>query len=281
MSFFGELRRRNVVKVAVAYAIVGWTLTAANLAIGQSEDQHWVGTWSTSPQLPGARLGPVVLDGQTVRQIVHISIGGETLRVRLSNVLGEAPLEIDAATLGIQSEAAGIAQSSLRPLTFAGQPSIRIPTGARVVSDPVDIIVDAEDDLAISVYVAEEISPQTTHASAHQTSFISPVGNFTDRVTMPVEESVSSWFWLTGVEVLSGAASRAVVTFGDSITDGAGSTRDANARYPDVLARRLLERYPGDERISVLNAGIGGNRILTNRVGANALIMSVTLSFSM
>jgi lysophospholipase L1-like esterase len=211
------------------------------------------------------------MDAQTVRQIVHISIGGDRLRVRLSNVFGKVPLTIDAASLGVQSEGANIDMDSLRQLTFGGQPFIKIPPGARVVSDPVDITVDAQEALAISIYVAKKLTPQTTHAVAMQTSYVSPRGNFTDRETMPVEELMTSWYWLTGVEVLSDATSRAVVTVGDSITDGDKSTVDANARYPNVLARRLLERYRGAERISVLNSGISGNRILTDGTGLNVL----------
>ena len=275
-SIFEPLARRNIVKTATTYAFAGWVLFASSVTLGQSGDEasspmRWVGTWSASPQLPHSRLPPVNLNDQTLRQIVHISVGGKSLRLRLSNVFGQNPLTIRAASVGVRSEDASVVKGSLHQLTFAGHTSIVIPSGARVLSDSVPLTVDDGADLAVSIYVPGEITPTTTHARALQTSYVSPGGNFTDRVAMPVDKTVTSWFWLSGVDVMANADSRAVVVFGDSITDGTDSTVDSNSRYPDILARRLVERFQGADRVSVLNAGISGNRILTDVRGPNAL----------
>jgi lysophospholipase L1-like esterase len=226
---------------------------------------HWVGTWSTAP----VEVGRPFAD-QTLRQIVHISIGGDIVRVRFSNLFGENSLVINAASIGIQSVDAVITPGSLRQLTFGGSPSVTIPTGARVLSDPVELAVDAETDLAISIYVSGNTGTSTVHTRAHQTSFISTSGDFTATEGMPVAETTESWFWLTGVEVRAHRNTQSVVTAGDSITEGFASTTNANARYPDELARLLLSRKRGTPKIAVLNAGISGNRVLNDIFGPNA-----------
>lgn len=201
---------------------------------------------------------------------MHIGAGGERLRVRLSNSFGTAPLTIDAASLAIQSDGASIQPDSLRPLTFGGDTAVTIQAGARVLSDPVALSVHDEENLAVSLYLAEDSGPPTMHSLAHQTSYISTSGDFTADPDMPVAATTTSWFFLGGIEVLAARQSRAVVAFGDSITEGFASTVDGNARYPDALARRLLDRFGGAPNVTVLNAGISGNRVLTDIFGPNA-----------
>ena len=260
------LRRTSLVRVlAVTLFISSLSFLQGAPAQGFLANGHWVGTWSTTPVEVGRPFA-----NQTLRQIVHVSIGGEIVRVRFSNLFGENPLVIDAASIGIQSVNAAIAPGSLRQLTFGGSPSVSIATGARVLSDPVELAVDAETDLAISIYVSGDTGTSTVHSLAHQTSFISSPGDFTATEQMPVAETTESWFWLTGVEVRAHRNTQSVVTAGDSITEGFASTTNANARYPDELARLLLSRKRGTPKIAVLNAGISGNRVLNDIFGPNA-----------
>ena len=254
-------------------AVVGFALvnSQAAYAKGGEANHQWVGTWSSSPVEKGE-----VFEGQTLRQIVRISAGGDQLRVRFSNRFGEVPLVIDSASVGIQDTESTVVPGSLEELTFGGSPSIAIAAGAKVWSDPVQLSVPDEADLAISLYVAENATGGSTmHTLSWQTSYIAP-GDFTGNDTMPADETRQSWFWLTGVDVKAHRNTIAVATLGDSITEGCCLSEfvDANVRYPDYLARLLLDRYQGKPRATVLNAGISGNRILSSggllaRLGPN------------
>jgi lysophospholipase L1-like esterase len=262
---------RNSLFVAVGFTILVGTFALHQTASARDRaaKQHWVGTWSTSP----GGVGQGFRD-ETLRQIVHISIGGKWLRVRFSNSFGTESLVIDAATIAIRKKDDKIKVKSLRELTFGGEVFITIPPGARVLSDAVELKVADEADLAVSLYVDADTGTSTVHSSAHQTSFISP-GDLTADEDMPGAVPTTSWFWLTGVEVWADRDTHAVVTLGDSITDGTASTTDADARYPDALARRLLKDFRG--KLAVLNEGIGGNRVLNDgnvapfALGPNAL----------
>jgi len=265
------LRRSSLICLMVtALLISGFALPQAVSAKKKAANQHWVGTWSTSPVSENSQT----FEDQTLRQIVHISIGGDWLRVRFSNRFGTVPLVIDAASIGVQDEEAAVVPGSLRVLTFAGDPSVTIAAGAKVLSDPVELTVDDEADLAVSLYVSENnTGGSTMHNLAWQTSYIFP-GNQTDVEDMTDGSTTTSWFWLTGVEVLANRKTYAVVTFGDSITEGCcnSADTDTNTRYPDELARRLLARYHGKNRVAVLNAGISGNRVLNDSSGPNAQV---------
>ncbi len=268
------LRRSSLICLMVtALLISGFALPQAVSAKKKAANQHWVGTWSTSPVSEGQAF-----ENQTLRQIVHISIGGDWLRVRFSNRFGTVPLVIDAASIGIQDVGAAGVPGSLRILTFGGEASVAIAAGAKVLSDPVELTVADEADLAVSLYVSEDTGGSTTHSSAWQTSYISPDGDFTADEVMPIlpeeEGMTTSWFWLTGVEVLADRKTHAVVTLGDSITEGCCNPddTDTNTRYPDWLARRLLARHRGKPKLAVLNAGISGNRVLNDFFGPNAQV---------
>ena len=237
----------------------------AALPARASDDASWVGTWSAATQAP---LGPAaVFNNVTLRQIVRISIGGNSVRVRFSNAQGRDPLPIQAASVGVRSTGASVRAGSLRALHFGGAASITIPPGAAAISDVVSLDADAQDDLAVSLHVNSAQSGSTQLSLAHQTNYVSTAGDFTGATSMPVASTNTTWYWLSGVEVLAGEQARAIVAFGDSITEGFNSTSDANARWPDVLARRLLKH--GDE-ISVLNEAISGNRVLNDEIGPNA-----------
>jgi lysophospholipase L1-like esterase len=204
---------------------------------------------------------------QTVREIVHITLGGEQFRVRLSNAFGAHSLAIGAAHLAIRDQGPAIAAGSDRALTFGGRPAVSIPPGALILSDPVDLKAPASADLAVSLYLAGGPTiASTLHYSAQQTSYLA-AGNACAAPQMPGDSTVSSWPFLTGVDVMAPKAGATIVTFGDSITDGSRSTVDANRRWPNILANRLLGERKN--HLAVVNAGIGGNRILHDGAGAN------------
>src|SRR5436190_12729639 len=272
------------------------SFAAAALALGLLVDtgvvaqadrgQHWVGTWATAvlprPQAaPGAAPGRggalLNFNNQTLRQVVHVSLGGSQLRVVLSNAFGTAPLPVGAAAVALRQKESAIAAGSNRPLTFSGSPSTTVAAGAVAVSDPVTLAVPALADLVIDIFLpgdtAASPSPLTTHTSALQTNYLSMPGNHTGAATFPAAGTTQAWFFLSTVEVSAPAQVGAVVAFGDSITDGTLSTPDANNRWPDHLARRLLMAAGGakPQPMGVLNEGIAGNRILTDFIGPNAL----------
>ena len=226
---------------------------------------HWIGTWATSPE-----AGTTSFSNQTLRQIVHVSVGGDDIRIRISNAYGTTGLTIGAVHIARRSTDAQIVPDSDRALTFSGEPSITIPPGALIVSDPVDLNVPALTDLAISIYLPGSTGPATFHSEGKQTSYISSTGDFTGSVTFPVSSTTLSSFFLADVEVRGSDDARAIVTLGDSITDGTASTPDTNHRWPNFLAERLQASHR-DQAIGVLDQGISGNRILHDIAGTNAL----------
>lgn len=266
-----NLRRLSVtVLVGLALAVAGLATAPALLAKDLKKNEHWVGTWSSGQR---TQTAPVTFSNQTLRQIVRTSIGGDQARVRLTNALGTEPLVIGAAHIAVRDVDAGIVPGTDRVLTFGGAPSITIAAGAHVLSDPVDLDVPALGDLAIDIYlpgdIAATISPITSHTGALQTNYVSPPGDHTGAAVFPVMATTLSWYFLAGVDVTASKQTDAVITLGDSITDGSSSTPDTNNRWPNQLARRLLAQ-PGKHKMGVLNVGIGGNRVLTNEIGPNA-----------
>jgi lysophospholipase L1-like esterase len=213
------------------------------------------------------------LSDQTVRNIVYPSIGGDSVRVRISNAFGTAPLTIGAAAIGVEATGAEIVEGTNTPLTFAGNPSVTLPPGSEALSDPADFSVVEQQDLAVSVYVAQASGPATFHSVANQTSYLSGTGNFASQTTdTNFATPISCWMFVDGVDVVPSAQVHgSVVAFGDSITDGNHSTLNANNRWPNYLARRF-DAKPG-RTMSVVDEGISGNRILSdaNTAGVSAL----------
>jgi len=239
--------------------------TAGALAAG-SNHRGWVDAWSAVPDTAGPAL-----NDQTVRQIVRISAGGSELRIRLSNLLGNAPVTLGPAHVALHASGADTVPGSDRPLLFQGQPTVTIAKGESVLSDPVKLDVRALQELAVSLYVpaAEQYRASTAHNAGQATAYITESGDAGAAAAYPREEVSGMRFFLTDVEVSGPAAKSTIVTFGDSITDGAGSTQDANTRWPDALAERL-QAEPRLASIAVANAGIGGNRILHDGYGPSA-----------
>jgi lysophospholipase L1-like esterase len=210
---------------------------------------------------------------QTLRLIVHPTLAGERLRVVLSNNFGTAPLVVGAASVALRAKDAAIVANSSRALKFSGSASTTIPAGAIIISDPVELALPAAADLVVDLYVpgdtAASGSPITMHTGANQTSYVSSSGNFAGVESIPVATTTPSWFLLARVEVAAPAATGAIVTLGDSITDGTRSTPNTNNRWPDLLAKRLAQAT--GPKLAVLNAGIAGNRVLLDNAGPNAL----------
>ena len=260
----------GAVFVAAGLMVVAVAPTAASSA----ETDNWIGTWAASPQPIWdadffAPLNiPRSLWNQTVRQIAHVSLGGSRVRVVLSNEYGNRPLTIGAAHLAVAGGGSSIAAGSDRPLTFGGRASFSIPPGAPAVSDPVELAVAPLSNLAVSLFLPE-ITPLTTfHWEGVQTAYIG-AGDQTAEGEIKGGETTKARVLLSGIEVNAPADARAIVTFGDSITDGADSTPDANHRWPDFLAERLQQG--GGGHVAVLNEGISGARVLRDRMGVNAL----------
>ena len=194
--------------------------------------------------------------------------------MKLSNVFGTGPLVVAAAAIALRDAGEAIVPGSAHALTFSGNPSFTLPPGAPVLSDPVDLHLPELSDLAIDLYLPGDTSattsPLTTHTGALQTNYLSAPGDFTGVTAFPVAATRTSWLFLAGVEVVSSKQTGAIVTFGDSITDGTASTPNTNRRWPDDLARRIMAQQ-GNHDLGVLNVGIAGNRILHDFVGPNAL----------
>ena len=259
------------VRAPQAVASPGQTAIASD----RHDDGHreqWVGTWGNAlhqPDLGVPGLNNSGFNNQTLRQIVHVSRGGARVRVRLST-FGASGLVIGAANIALSATGASTVPGSDRTLTFGGDPSITIPPGALVVSDPVELEVPDRGDLAVSIFVPENTGPATWHFQGRQTSFISPPGDFTASAVMPVSSTTLARFWLAGVDVTASQQTGVIVAIGESVVDGSQSTVDANARWTDQLARRLLAQ-PGHRAMGVLNEGLAGNRLLHDSLGPNAL----------
>ncbi|WP_433894334.1 GDSL-type esterase/lipase family protein [Streptomyces sp. CA-111067] len=230
---------------------------------------HAVGTWAASP-IQGATsstcpAGPGGLTDQTVRDIVFAAVGGDRVRVRLSNVFGTAPLTVASASVAVEGSGADTVPGTMRALRFGGARSVTIPPGAEVSSDWVGLKVRQLQNLAVSAYVPHLDGPATFHTEAHQTNFLSGTGDFaTEPGAAAFPTTMSCWMFADGVDVVPSTSRLAgsVVAFGDSITDGSGSTSGTNHRWPNYLAGRL-DALPG-RTLSVVDEGIGGNRVLSD-----------------
>jgi hypothetical protein len=231
-------------------------------------DKRWLGTWAAAP---APAEGVVGFNNQTIRLNPRLSIGGERLRVRISNAYGNRPLIIGAAMIALRDKGPTIVAGTSRKLSFGGCDSAAIAAGAAQYSDVVDLSVPPLADLAVSFYLPSEVPTNfvITGRYARQTNYISPPGNFAAETVMPVGNLTDQWFFLCGVDVLAPGDALGVVALGDSLTDGNISTIDAFCRWPDQLARRLVAR--AGRPVGVMNNGLGGNRILHDIRGDSGL----------
>ncbi|MBN2524742.1 MAG: SGNH/GDSL hydrolase family protein [Deltaproteobacteria bacterium] len=265
-----------------ALALLVIAAAPAESATCNKKNMHWVGTWASSPMAPEDSFWGTPNEGfenVTIRQIAHVSIGGEQVRIRLSNAFGAEALTIDAAHVALQKTGESIVPETDRALTFSGESFVTIPAGAVAISDPVDLTVQPCANLAVSVYVDLPTGPATFHDITHQSVYISIEGDHTASETLPVGNVGVSGFWLSGVEVLAPKQAVSVVAFGDSITEGMSSTIDGNQRWPDHFSALLnncdsKNRNYGRYRygkVGIVNQGISGNRLLSNLMSKNAL----------
>jgi lysophospholipase L1-like esterase len=263
------MRRNSVLLRAMLARLPFLMATICVSGAAQIHPEHWVATWTTSVVSSDQ---PATLSNQTVRNVVHTSIGGSAVRIRLSNTFGTHTLRVNAVFIGLQKEAAALVPKSNHEVTFGGMGAVSIPEGAEMLSDPVSLEVFPEQNLAVSLFVAGDSGLATVHGSTFQANYVSEPGNFAgDEGAGAFTKTTASWYFLSAVDVLAAPdVQGAVVALGDSITDGASSRADQNERWTDVLARRLLRKHI---EIAVLNAGIGGNRLLTSSPcwGQNAI----------
>ena len=243
------------------------------LGFAKASAKQWVGVWASSPLLDGhAKNAEDALpsqSGATLREVVHVSLGGDTVRVRFSNLYGTNPLVIGAANIAQAAKGAAIVAGSVKALSFHGQPSVSIPPGALAVSDPVAFPLAALSDATVSFFLPHPSGPITEHQLGLATSFHAP-GNVVANAILENPSTLGSWEYLNGIDALASSDAGAVITLGDSITDGAKSTPDSNQRWPDELARRL-QADPRFRHLSVLNEGISGNKVLLDGAGPSAL----------
>jgi lysophospholipase L1-like esterase len=246
------------------------TVVSAQPLLAKPEATKWVGTWASAPLLDAhAKSAEAVLSGATLREVVHVSIGGDMVRVRFSNLYGTSPLLIGAAEIAQTLKGADIVAGTGKALTFHGTPTVSIPAGALAVSDPIPFKFAPLSDLTVSFYLPSPSGPVTEHQLGNATSYHAQ-GNVVSNASLDAPATLTSWEYLNGIDTLAAAAAGAVITIGDSITDGAKSTLDTNQRWPDELARRL-QADPKYRNMAVLNEGISGNQILRDGAGPNAL----------
>lgn len=258
------LRQPLVLAVAGATALALAVLPQdATSSPGAPTDQ--VGTWGTAVDTT-----TLSLTDQTVRNIVHTSVGGSDLRVSLSNTFGSRAVTFDSVWAGTAGTGAAVVAGTNRRVTFSGSTSVTVPPGAEVLSDPLPGEVPARSTLALSVHVVGDAGTVTGHRLAHQRSWVSTPGDHAqDESGAAYPTPTSSYAWVEAVLVEAPEQVDTVVAFGDSITDGDRSTTGANRRWPDLLAERILQR-PAPQHFGVMNAGISGNRVLGDGSGQSA-----------
>ena len=257
----------------LAIAAQGQATTAANSSLTSNWNGSWVGSWAASQQIPEPNNAVPIesLNHATLRQIVHLSIGGSLIRVRISNAFGTAPLHLIAVHVArpLSPSANRIDPSSDRAVTFNERADVLIPTGAEYTSDPLNYPVAALSDLAITMQIQSAPGQETSHPGSRATSYLT-AGLPASAAELPSAQSIEHWYFLSGIDVAASAHASSIVTLGDSITDGHGATTNGNDRWPDLLAARLQHSADTNE-IAVLNEGIGGNRLLEDGLGPNAL----------
>ncbi len=256
-----RLTRRSVLAAGLALILVG-------PVYAKPSQPHWVTVWASAQMTPGAdsALSPADATDATLRQTIDIAKGGQTIRLRLSNAMSTEPLSLRNVHVA-QGGATGssvIDPASDRLVTFGGLSDIIIPAGADYISDPIEITIADQSALAITFHIPETPKQQTGHPGSRTTSWLLH-GDHVSDADLPGAQKFDHWFHIASVDIDSGSATAAVVAFGDSITDGYGIKPNSDSRWPDFLAARLK-----DKPLAVLNAGIGGNRLLLDGLGPNA-----------
>lgn len=266
------------VTVGLAAQSVETAAAGSPVAAGQ-----WVNTWTSMPQLtepgnmppaPFTQDGLVMAD-TTLRQTVRVTVGGSNIRLRFSNAFGGAALPITAVSVarpaGGQAGVTAIEPGTAQPVTFNGRASTVIPVGAQMVSDPLSFRVASRTNLAVTVYLAagQASNNITSHPGSRTSSYLL-AGNHVSDNDLPAATRTDHWYFLSGVEVFSPRGTAGAVMLGDSLTDGRGSTTNGNDRWPDQLLDRLQSSHRTAD-VAILNQAAGGNRVLNDGLGPNAL----------
>jgi lysophospholipase L1-like esterase len=227
-----------------------------------SSSPTWTGTWAASPQDTGTTF-----QQKTLRQIVHTSVGGTTARIELSNAFGKQPLTLADVHIAARASGSSIVPGTDRAVSFGGMGSVTLAPASLAMSDPIAFDVMPLSDVAISIYVAQSSAPATFHGQGTQTNYIA-AGDVSKDANLTGAQTTGSYYFVANLDVQSPGALGAVVTLGASITDGVASSNNANHRWPNDLATRLVNAGIG---VGVLNQGISGNQLLVDGSGQSAL----------
>ena len=256
-----RLTRRTALAAVLSLVLAG--------PVYAKSQPHWVTVWATAQMTPGAdsALSPADATDATLRQTIHIAKGGQTIRLRLSNAMSTEPLVLRNIHIAQATATGGseIDPASDRAITFGGMSDIVIPAGADYTSDPVEMTVADQSPLSVSFHMPEMPKQQTGHPGSRTTSWLVH-GDHVSDADLAGAQKFDHWFTISGLDIEGRSATAAIVAFGDSITDGYGIKSNSDARWPDFLGQRLK-----DKPVAVLNAGIGGNRLLLDGLGPNAL----------
>ncbi|POX60146.1 GDSL family lipase [Streptomyces sp. Ru62] len=263
-----DRRPRRGSLLSVFGAVTGMMLTVVPLSTAHEADAAAtspsqgkgtrVSAWS-----PSMTTGGPSFDNQTIRMVVHSSVAGSGVRITLSNRYGTAPLDLSTVDLAVQASGGEATRGTTRNVAFGGSRHVTIPVGEEAVSDVVPISVSAGENLLVSLYVPGATGTSTWHSDAFDTTYIASGNHAGDDGAAAFGTTTTSWYYLAGMDVVSPTARGTVVAFGDSITDGYHSSTGTYTRWPDFLGRRLGSG-PGPQKLSVVDAGIGGNRVLTD-----------------
>ena len=250
-----------------------FVLCAVSSAQGNGKDGHWVSVWGASEYAP-IKFGPFpqesALVDKTIRMVVRTSIGGNRLRIRLSNAFGTSALAVGAAHVALTGEGSKILPGSDHVLTFGGRPNVDIPAGAPAISDPIDLAVKPLAEISVSIYLPASTAVTEWHRGAQHDSYIAGPGDLTSKPELPDSEVKAAWYFLASVEMWEPETTTSIVAFGDSITEGSNNPKSPYSDYPDLLANRLSGAQ-AKAPMAVINEGIGGNRILHDAAGTSAL----------
>jgi lysophospholipase L1-like esterase len=259
---------RRALGLAAAFALT----LSLNSAASAQDHGRWVGAWASAQQVPEERnaLPTDALNDATLRQIVRLTVGGQRLRVRISNVFGTTPLQVTATRIAkpLSPSGAAIDTTTDRAVTFSGKTWVTVPPGAEYLSDPVAWPAAALSDLAVTIHLDKAPAVQTSHPGSRATSYVAR-GDKVSAADLPGALTVDHWFQLSGVEVSADKSGAAIAILGDSITDGYGVKPNTNLRWPDALMARL-QANPKTRGTAILNLGVGGGRVLLDGLGPNA-----------
>ena len=268
-------RATRLASTLLAAGMLAFAITAPAGVARAAGIEPWITTWAATPaprwaeELPAPFNVPEVLEGQTVRQVARISVGGDQLRIVLSNEFGTRPVTIGNTTVALSAGGDKVDPETIKPVTFGGQSSAVIPPGAPLVSDPVDLAVKPLSSVAVSFYLPKKTGVTSVHWDGAQTTYVSGTGDKTKDAGFTPDSTDKSRLFLSRILTTAKPDSSAIVFFGDSITDGACSTVDSNNRWPDHIAERL--QAEGHPDVAVVNEAYSGDRVLTNGMGTNAL----------